>query len=152
MLWFSVVYRERNISQKLKLKIMKLSIKLMALLLLASASLFAKNPIKAKKSVVTTKITTKNMASFYPLFWHRGVEVKINKNLPGKAVVIVYDQDGNAMWKDVLPSETATKKGYVLNQLADGEYKIEVSSNKQTTKRYFHVWDEGKIKEVILRK
>ncbi len=116
---------------------MKNSIKLTALLLLASAGVFAATPSMPKASLVppTAAVTISSMPS------QRGVEVKLNES--AKAVVIITDEDGNVLRKDVLSNNKGIEKGYILTQLDNGDYTFEVRSNGQTVKKAIHVYDEG---------
>src|ERR1700744_4902396 len=103
---------------------MKNSIKLTALFLLASTGLFAETPSKSTPPA-NAQITFSSLHSL------RGVEIKVENNVASKATVIVYDADGNAIFKDTMPAMKAMKKGYILNQLQNGDYTIEVIDSKQ---------------------
>ncbi|MDB4901101.1 MAG: hypothetical protein JWQ63_382 [Mucilaginibacter sp.] len=124
---------------------MKTSIKLTALFLLASTSIFAATP---PKTVVPAKA---DVITFSSLRSDRGINVKVEKNAPGKAVVAIYDQDRNMIRKDVLASNKSLEKAYILNKLDNGDYTIEVTSNKQVVKKDIHVYDEGENKMFIVK-
>lgn len=124
---------------------MKTSIKLTALFLLASAALFAATPLK---TVVPAKA---DVITFSSLPSERGIDVKVEKSAPGKAIVAIYDQDGNMLRKDVIGSGKAFEKAYILNKLDNGDYTIEVTSNKQVVKKSIHVYDEGDTKMFIVK-
>jgi hypothetical protein len=126
------------------LEIMKTSIKLTALFLLASVSVFAATakPINPSSADVIT---------FTSLHSQKGIDVKVEKNAPGKAIVAIYDQDGNVLRKDVMPSDKAFEKAYILNKLDDGDYVIEVTSHKQVVKKDIHVYEEGDTKMFIVK-
>jgi hypothetical protein len=123
---------------------MKNSIKLTALLLLASAGVFAATPSKTKASLVppTAAVTFSSMPS------QKGVEVKLNES--AKAIVIITDQDGNVLRKDILSNNKGLEKGYVLNKLDNGDYTIEVTTSGQIVKKVIHVYDEGQTKMFII--
>jgi len=63
---------------------------------------------------------------------------------------MIYDQDQNVIFKDVLPKDKTMEKGYILNQLDNGDYTIEVTSNKQVVKKDIHVYNEYKTKTFIV--
>ena len=115
---------------------MKNSIKLTALFLLASAGLFAAVPAKTLKE---------DAATIFPLALNKGIAVKA---AAAKSIVMIYDKDKNVLRKDVLASNSA--KGYVLNKLENGDYTLEVTSNKKTVKKNIRVYDEGKTKTFII--
>jgi len=123
---------------------MKNSIKLTALLLVLSTGLFAATPPKA---IVPVK---KDVITFSPLNAHRGVEIKVETEQPGKAIVIISDKDGNVLLKDVMPAYKSMGKGYLLNKLDNGDYTIEVTANKQVVKKEVHVYDEDRIRVFII--
>lgn len=118
---------------------MKTSIKLTALLLLASAGLFAAAPVKTIKADAPA-VSISSLAS------NKGIAVKA---ADAKSVVVIYDQDKNVLRKDVLASNAS--KGYVLNTLEDGDYTMEVTANKQTVKKNIHVYTEDKTKTFIVQ-
>ena len=126
---------------------MKNSIKLTALFLLASVSVFAGPPSIIKRSAISSK----NAITFSSLPSHNGVGIKVDRTEPGKAIVMVYDQDGNVILKDGLSTNKTMEKGYILNQLDNGNYNIEVTSNNLTVKKAVHVYDEDGTKEFIVQ-
>ncbi len=127
---------------------MKDSIKLTALFLLASTSLFAATPATANRSVVPP---TKDVITFSSLPSHKGIDIKVDRANADKAIVMVYDQDKNVIFKDVLSKNKSMEKGYILNKLDNGDYTIEVTSNKQVAKKDIHVYNEDKTKVFIVR-
>jgi len=126
---------------------MKNSIKLAALFLVASTGLFAATSAKAATIVPSTSdvITVSSLAS------EDGVAVKVEKSEPGKAIVMIYDKDGNVLRKDILSSGKGLEKGYILSQLENGDYTIEITSNKQVVKKDIHVYDEDQTKMFIVK-
>jgi hypothetical protein len=127
---------------------MKNSIKVAALFLLASVGIFASTPAKAMDGgaiAVTDVITFSSLPS------HKGVDIKVDRATAGKAVVIISDSEGNVVYKDVLPQYKAMEKGYILNSLENGDYTIEVTSNKQVVKKDIHVYNEDKTKVFIVK-
>ena len=126
---------------------MKNSIKLTALTLLLGAGLFAANTVKADGPAAPS---AKNEITFSSLPTLKGVEIKVESIEPAKAVVIVYDQEKNVIFKDAMPAYKTMEKGYILNQLENGDYTIEVISNKQSVKEDIHVYDENGSKMFIV--
>ena len=127
---------------------MKNSIKLTALFLLASTGLFAAATTKTTGAVVPS---AKDEITFSALPSQKGVAVKVEKSQAGKAVVMIYDKDGNVLRKDILSDNKGLEKGYILNQLENGDYTIEVTSNKQVVKKAIHVYDEDDTKMFIVK-
>jgi hypothetical protein len=123
---------------------MKKTIKLAALFLLASAS-FA--TVASAKGTVSAE----DQISFSSLPSHRGVEIKVNSTAPSKAIVMIYDANDNVIFKDGLPAYKAMQKGYILDQLENGDYTIVVSENKSVVKKEVHVYDENNAKEFIVK-
>jgi hypothetical protein len=127
---------------------MKNTIKLTALFLLASTGLFAATTVK---TIAAAAPSAKDEITFSSLPSERGVDVKVEKNAPGKAIIMIYDKDGNVLRKDVLSAKKGMEKAYILNQLENGDYTIEVTSNKQVVKKDIHVYDEGDTKMFIIK-
>jgi hypothetical protein len=120
---------------------MKNTIKLTALALLISTGLFAATSAKANgKSPASAEVITVSS---------KGVIVKVD-NSAAKAIVMIYDKDGNVIRKDILSGTKGTEKAYVLNQLDYGDYTMEVTSNKQVVKKAIHVYDEDQTKTFIV--
>jgi len=122
---------------------MKTTIKSAALFLLASASLFIATTAKAV-TPLKDEITFSSMPS------HKGVEIKVQSAIGAKAIVIIYDQDKNVIFKNALPAYKVMERGYVLDQLDNGDYTIEVTANRQTVTKALHVYDEDGTKEFIM--
>jgi hypothetical protein len=128
---------------------MKNSIKLSALLLLAGTGIFAAGATAKPIHPMTSSI--KGMVTFSPVPSRRGVEIKVNENAPGKALVIIYNYENDMVWKDVLSQKKGMDKAYILNQLDNGNYTIEVTLNKQVVKKIAHVYYKGDSKLVAIR-
>ena len=124
---------------------MKKAIKLTAIALLLGGSLFA-----ASKPHRMVPMTNHDKIDFYTLPSQRGIDLRIQKADAGKTIVVIYDNDGNVLQKDVLTG-TQIRKGYVLNQLENGDYSIEITSNHQVFKKNIHIYDEGPIKSFIVK-
>jgi len=107
---------------------MKNSIKLTGLFLLLSAGVFA--------------ATTNDAVTFSSLPSQKGLDIKVESSTPAKAIVIVYDQNNNVIFKDAIAASKTAEKGYILDQLEYGDYTIEVVSNKVSEKKEIHVYDE----------
>jgi hypothetical protein len=123
---------------------MKKSIKLTALFLLATASLFAATPSKGTDPA-DAQITFTSLPS------HKGVDIKVESTAPTKAIVTIYDANNNVIFKDGLPAYKSMEKGYILNQLENGDYTIEVMENKQVVKKEIHVYNEDRTKVFIVK-
>ena len=134
-----------RLNKTLKIKIMKNQIKLTALFLVLSASVFAATPAKTEVPAASNNITFSAMPA------HRGVEVNVEGTAGKNAIVIISDKDGNVLLKDVLPAYKAMHKGYVLNGLDYGDYTIEVTANKQVVKKEIHIYDEDRTRVFIVK-
>ena len=126
---------------------MKNSLKITALSLLLSTGLFA--AASAKPTDPTTP-SAKDVITFSSLPSLRGLDIKVEKSGPGKAVVMVYDENDNVIFKDALQGQKETEKGYILDQLENGDYTIEVVSKKQSVKKEIHVYDDNNIRTFIV--
>jgi len=123
---------------------MKTTIKVAALLLIASAGIFAATPSKA------AVVPASDVITFSELPADRGIDVKIDPSVQGKSIVMIYDADGNVLRKDVLTKSNGLEKAYILNQLEDGDYTIAVTSNGETVKKAIHVYEEVSAKQFIV--
>lgn len=119
---------------------MKKSITLVALLLALGTSVFAAVPATSKAS---------DEISFSSLPADKGFAVKVNKADAGKSMVIIYDKDNSVIFKDVLTKDASAEKGYVVTNLENGDYTVEVVSAKKTVTKQLHVYDEGQKKSFI---
>ncbi|AYL98932.1 hypothetical protein [Mucilaginibacter celer] len=118
---------------------MKTSIKLSALFLLLSAGVFAATAAKAAD--VTPK--AKEVVSFSVLGNDRGIKMDFAKSATGKSFVRVYNKENELLLKDYVSTKTDAAKGYVLSELADGDYKIEIKSNNQVVTKTLHIYHDG---------
>ena len=123
---------------------MKKTIKLAALFLLASATFV---------TVASAKGTTSadDQITFSSLPSQRGVEIKVSSTAPSKAIVMIYDANHNVIFKDAMPAYKAMQKGYILDQLENGDYTIVVKENHSEVKKSVHVYDEGSTKTFIVQ-
>ena len=119
---------------------MKKSITLAAILLALGTSVFAASPAKPTAPVSSDEI------SFAGLKNDNGFEVKINKQEAGKSIVIIYDKDNNVVFKDLVSKGASGEKGYIVTDLDNGDYTVEVTSNKQIVKKQMHVYTDGETK------
>jgi len=128
---------------------MKHSIKLLAAGLLLSTGLFAAVP--AKHATPKTS-PMKGMVSFKQMPTKRGIEIKLNDPTAGNATVIIYDWNNDVVWKEPLSTKKGLDKGFVLSQLDNGNYTVEVFCDKQmVAKKTAHVYYKGDSKFVQLR-
>lgn len=65
--------------------------------------------------------------------------------------MIIYDKEKNVLLKDVTSNNKTTEKGYLLNQLDNGDYLMEVISNGQVVKKDIHVYDDNQTKEYFVK-
>ncbi len=118
---------------------MKKSIKLCAILSLVSV--FIAGIGGAQPKAINSITPPKNVVIFSSLQSNGGVGVKIEKNTPGKAVVIISDEYGNVLFKQVLSTGKEIEKDYILNKLDNGNYTIAVTSNKKVMEKNIRVHD-----------
>jgi len=118
---------------------MKKSIKLSALFLLLSAGIFASTAANAK-DIITVSALKKQ----------QGVAVNVAKANTGKTVVRIYDNDNHLILKDFLPNKTEVSKGYILSNLDNGDYTLEVTSNNEVVKKTLHIYDEDQKKTFFI--
>ncbi len=86
--------------------------------------------------------------SFIPLHQKGGFAIMVDKQQPGKSMVIIYDQDKNVVFKDCLTKGTRAEKKYILSNLNNGDYTVEVYSKVHDIKTPFYVYDTGQKKIV----
>lgn len=125
---------------------MKTSIKLSALFFLLSAGVFAATTANAKD--VTPK--AKEVVTFKALDHDRGVKLTIAKSGNGHSFVRVYSKQNELLLKDVLSTKTDVERGYVLTDLEDGDYIMEVKTNNQVVKKTLHVYEENDQKTFFI--
>ena len=118
---------------------MKKSIKLTAILLLLSVCTVVMPGVQAK--TINATPPPKNVINFSLLPSNAGVDVNVEKNTPGKVVVMIFDEYGNVMLKQVLAAGRDVEKDYILNKLDNGDYTIEVTSNKKVMEKNIRVND-----------
>ena len=121
---------------------MKNSIKLTALFLLASVGAFAATP-----STGNAAPSAKDAVTISSLPSLNGVDVKVEKGATEKAIVIIADDEGNVLRKDALTAGKGLEKGYILNQLENGDYTIAVTANHQTVSKSVHVYEVDGTKQ-----
>jgi len=121
-------------SYKIK-NIMKKSIALAALLLALGTSVFAATPAKSDEG-------KSNQIAFVPLSTDRGFGVVIDKQEAGKSFVMIYDKQGTLLYKDYLTKGTNVEKNYNISGLDNGDYTVEVVSNKESVTKHLKVYDE----------
>ncbi|OOQ61894.1 hypothetical protein [Mucilaginibacter pedocola] len=124
---------------------MKNSIKLAALLMLATTGVFAATPAKTTepaKDEITVQSSAKNLL----------VGVSIQKETAGRAYVTFYDNNHNQVMTDFLPKNASVEKVYNLAELPYGTYTMAVASNKQVITKQIQVYKEfGKKTYVFLQ-
>jgi hypothetical protein len=123
---------------------MKKSIKLTALFVLASAGLFAATPSKGGGPAAAE-------ISFSSLPSNKGVDIRVESAAPSKAIVTIYDANKNVIFKDAMPAYKSMEKGYILNELENGDYTIEVRENKQVVTKEVHIYNEDLTKVFLVK-
>lgn len=108
---------------------MKKSIALLALVLSVSTSVFAKAPVD-------------DLITINPLRTALGVGISVNAVDASKSIVKVYNADGTVHFIDKLANKGTAAKAYLLTNLEEGNYTIEVVTKGQTVKKQIHVYDE----------
>ena len=116
---------------------MKKSITLAALLVALGTSVFAFAPSKASAQ------TSDETVSFASTKNDNGFTVKVGGE---KSVVIVYNQDGEVIFKDAVSKGLPAEKGYIISDLDYGTYTVEVKTEKGDVKKEMHVYDDGQNK------
>jgi len=115
---------------------MKTSIKLIVLLFLLSTGAFAK-PSR------NHNMNTYNQVSLIPLHHSRGFAVMVDKAEPGNSMVIIYDSDRNVVFKDRLTKGMRNEKKYLLHELDNGQYTVEVFSKGHDVQTKFYIYNKG---------
>jgi len=118
---------------------MKKTFIIATLVLAATTSVFAA-PGKSKASKAN------NTVSFIEPSKENTFAVKVAAE---KAVVIIYDQDGNAIYKDLVTKGLPTEKSYNVSNLELGDYTVEIKSEKSDIKKQMHIYDNGEGKSYL---
>ena len=113
---------------------MKTAIRLSALLLLVSSSIFASTPAKTDpiEDQITIQTSTKLML----------VGLNIQKETTGKAFVTFYDSKNHEIMRDYLSSKKSSERAYNISELETGDYTMAISSNDQLINKKLHVFEE----------
>jgi hypothetical protein len=93
---------------------------------------------------------TREQVSLIPLRTNKGFAVRVDKQEPGKSMVIVSNSDGDVVYKDLLTTGTNAEKKYIFTQLDNGNYTVEVFSKTHDVKTSFNVYNKGQRKIVHL--
>lgn len=118
---------------------MKKIITIAAVILAAGTSVFAApGKSKAPKAKPTVSLTAVQADNAF------GVKAAAEKT-----VVIIYDQDGNAIFKDLVSKGLPTEKAYNVSSLDNGDYTVEVKSEKSDVTKQMHVYDDGQGKSYL---
>jgi hypothetical protein len=118
---------------------MKKSIKLTAILLLVSVCTVVMPGVEAK--TINSTPPVKDVINISSLPSNVGVGVNVEKNTSGKVVIMIFDEYGNVLLKQVLSTGRDVEKDYILNKLDNGEYTIQVTSNKKEMEKDISVVD-----------
>ena len=121
---------------------MKTTIKLIALFLFiflgtgAFASIHVKSYHKASHN-------TASQVSLVPLKHSRGFALMVDKNMPGNSTVIIYNSDGDGIFKHQLKNGLNNETKYLTAELQDGQYTVEVYSKGHDVKTKFYIYNNG---------
>jgi hypothetical protein len=121
---------------------MKTLLKSLALSLLLGAGVCATTAAKSKNH----DMKPREVVSLIPLHYQKGFAVRVDKMDAGKSMVIIYDQDGTAIFKDQLTKGTIAEKKYILSNLDNGDYTVEVFSKNHDIQTKFFVYHVGNKK------
>ena len=95
------------------------------------------------------KVSRYDQVSLIPLHQKEGFAVMVDKAGPGKSLVIIYDQYKNAIFKDLLTNgNIRSEKKYILPELPNGTYTVEIFSNNHVVKTQFNIYNKG-LKRII---
>jgi hypothetical protein len=109
----------------------KSTVILSAFVLLATGAFAAK---KVKPDTLNTEIKAWASVNYYAN--NCGLEVAIQSATPGDATLTIYDGDGNVVMKDAIIINADTiQKSYLLTDVTDGDYTIEVTSNNNVIEK-----------------
>ena len=89
------------------------------------------------------KTATNNRVSVIPLHHSRGFAIMVDKAIPGSSEVIIYDSDGNGLFKDKLPNGIRSEKKYLTRELDNGQYTVEIYSKDLDVKTKFYIYNNG---------
>ncbi len=117
---------------------MKNSIKLTALLLLSSFSLFADTPVKPAILPLS-----KDVINLHALPSPFGVAVNIQNNVKGNAFIEITDQANHILLMNRFSKKTIVQKAYNLAELEDGDYTFTVHSNNNVMTKRVHIYEES---------
>lgn len=118
---------------------MKKTFAIAALILIAGTSVFAA-PGKSKAPKAN------NTVSFTAPAKDNTFSVKVAAE---KSVVIIYDQDGNGIFKDQVSKGLPAEKSYNVSNLENGDYTVEIKSEKSDIMQKMHVYDNGQGKSYL---
>jgi len=119
---------------------MKRTIIIATLIIAAGTSVFAApGKSKAPKAAAPT-------VSFTDVPADKAFGVKTEAE---KTVVIIYDQYGNGIFKDVVTKGLPAEKSYNVSALETGDYTVEIKSEKSDVKKQMHVYDDGQGKSYL---
>lgn len=119
---------------------MKTFVKLSAVLLLSAASVFSAS---AKPRPHRMHDMNYNQVSIIPLKNNRGFAIHVDKAMPGKSLVIINDDAGNTIFKDCLTKGQLAEKKYLLRELENGKYTVEIYAKGHDIKTNFYIYNNG---------
>lgn len=113
---------------------MKKSITLLALILSVSTAIFA-NPVK--------NVSANDDIIINSLQKELTIGVTVKQENAGKSLVTIYNDANTVLFKDKLANKGAASKAYLLNDLENGNYTIEVYAGAQSVAKHIHVYQEN---------
>ncbi|MFB9841323.1 hypothetical protein [Mucilaginibacter ginsenosidivorans] len=119
---------------------MKTFFRLSAVLLLSAATALTTT---AKPRHHKMNDMSYNQVSIIPLKHNRGFAIHVDKAIPGKSMVIINDDSGNTVFKDCLTRGTLAEKKYMLRELDNGKYSVEIYAKGHDIKTNFYIYNNG---------
>jgi hypothetical protein len=92
----------------------------------------------------------KQQVSIIPLKNDRGFAIRVDKMLPGNSMVMIYNQDNDEIFNDRLTKGTIGEKKYLLRELDNGKYTVEVYSKGHDIKTDFYIYHNTVSKKRVV--
>jgi hypothetical protein len=121
---------------------MKTSIKLIAIALLSSSSVFA-----SVKSPVKSKTINRDSIYFNSLTNNEGVKLRVKKSEKSYTIVTIYDSKKNLIFTERFSNELLIERKYLLGDVGTYFFVIE-SPNQKTEKEVTVVYSAQQIVSV----
>ena len=107
-------------------------------LLFSAGALAATPQLKHHKTDVNTN---KQLVSIIPLKHDRGFAARVDKMDDGKSMVMIYNDQGDVIFKNKLTNTRMGETKYLLRNLDDGKYTLEVyNKGGRDVKTNFYIY------------